>query len=313
MPIISNFPSGDSLYRKVVAAGYEGTEAEFDTLLANTSATCTFTIPAGRMSGDVDGDGVLTQADAMLITDHIAGYITLTGVQEECADIDQDGDPSSDDSVTISQIILGREKAGARMRDVLGIWANNPNYATEDGQFYTDISVPIVKEGDSMVIVLPTPTTDITKAVYINGKIRVYAKWIPIAPIPALAYIHSDGLGNIVIVSAAQAGGCLPLSGGSMTGTIIAPENGKFVERPNFFANDNQVTGLKFENNKVTMYIATEDGETVESASLGSTGLTTTVVEPTTDAMPTPKSYVDTAMQGYLPLSGGELTGELTV
>lgn len=37
MPIISNFPSGDSLYRKVVAAGYEGSEADFNSLLANAA------------------------------------------------------------------------------------------------------------------------------------------------------------------------------------------------------------------------------------------------------------------------------------
>lgn len=35
MPIISNFPSGDSAYAKAKAAGYTGTEEEFNKALAN--------------------------------------------------------------------------------------------------------------------------------------------------------------------------------------------------------------------------------------------------------------------------------------
>lgn len=145
MPIISNFPSGDSLYRKVVAAGYEGTEAEFDTLLANTSATCTFTIPAGRMSGDVDGDGLITDADINLIQKGSVNGIELSALQEECADIDQDSEITASDTLLAQQIRGGNLKMGGTLRDVLGVWTNNPNYATEDGQFYTDISVPVVK------------------------------------------------------------------------------------------------------------------------------------------------------------------------
>ena len=36
MPIISNFPSGDSAYAKAKAAGYTGTEGEFNKALAET-------------------------------------------------------------------------------------------------------------------------------------------------------------------------------------------------------------------------------------------------------------------------------------
>lgn len=36
MPIISNFPSGDSAYAKAKAAGYTGTEEEFNKALAET-------------------------------------------------------------------------------------------------------------------------------------------------------------------------------------------------------------------------------------------------------------------------------------
>ena len=45
------------------------------------------TIPKGRMRGDVDGDGKITENDANLIRKHSTGSITLTGADFWCADI----------------------------------------------------------------------------------------------------------------------------------------------------------------------------------------------------------------------------------
>ena len=62
--------------------------------------------PVG-ICGDVDGDGVVTAADALLIQQHLAGLITLTPDQLARADVDGDGVVTAIDSLLILQWTAG--------------------------------------------------------------------------------------------------------------------------------------------------------------------------------------------------------------
>lgn len=76
---------------------------------ANNSTVATFTVTqlvAGR-KGDFNGDGVLTPADALIITQYISGKITLTAEQIEQMDMNGDHVLNAEDARLILAIYLG--------------------------------------------------------------------------------------------------------------------------------------------------------------------------------------------------------------
>ena len=62
-------------YEEALAAGNIN-ENEFYIVPGETSQTASnalITIPAGRMRGDIDGDGKITENDSLLLDRHVAG------------------------------------------------------------------------------------------------------------------------------------------------------------------------------------------------------------------------------------------------
>ena len=59
------------------------------------------------MLGDLNGDGLVTAADAVILSRALAGLIELTPVQMLAADIDGDGDITSADVVILSRYLAG--------------------------------------------------------------------------------------------------------------------------------------------------------------------------------------------------------------
>ena len=64
-------------------------------------------IPKGRMRGDVDGDGKITQDDVNQTQKHNMEEITLTGADLWCADINGDGSVDSTDVTLIGHYLKG--------------------------------------------------------------------------------------------------------------------------------------------------------------------------------------------------------------
>jgi len=60
-----------------------------------------------RPKGDANGDGVVTPADALLITKYLKGKITLTADQLEALDMDEDGEITEADAALIMNIYMG--------------------------------------------------------------------------------------------------------------------------------------------------------------------------------------------------------------
>src|SRR5699024_4558967 len=97
-------------------------------------------ISPGRVTGDVNGDGLITLQDSNLALEAVTDPDILDSTQTECAKILNGSSISINDVLTIQNIANGKEKAGKYSRDVLGTWTVNPNYSTEDRQFYLDVT-----------------------------------------------------------------------------------------------------------------------------------------------------------------------------
>jgi hypothetical protein len=65
------------------------------------------TIKVPYKLGDVDLDGDITAADAVMLNKHLAGGDQLTGTNKLAADIDKDGDITAADAVRLNKYLAG--------------------------------------------------------------------------------------------------------------------------------------------------------------------------------------------------------------
>lgn len=161
-----------------------------------TLVSSSTTIPAGRMAGDVNGDGKITNEDYVMISEIATEVITPTEIEKECADIDGSGSVNSSDTLIEQQIIAGQVKLGQYSRDVLGNWSVNPNYATEEAQFYIDLpAAGLTTSSDIALAVQGDGADQIVRVEAMSGAFRVYAKLLPINPLPYVLLEKSDSSG----------------------------------------------------------------------------------------------------------------------
>lgn len=169
-------------------------------------------IPAGRMRGDVDGDGKITQGDRYVIQNGTGSagkkYYNLNlsttfpdgnvPLDYLAANINGDWFINSTD---INLLLSPTFKAGA-FAEITGNWTNNPNYAAEESQFYVDISITGMTENHSAAVLVKGEFWKDTfiKAECIAGAIRIYTKFCPIAETQAVVSWGS-GNGTAVITS----------------------------------------------------------------------------------------------------------------
>lgn len=239
-------PSAQMALVKLGAASKNHTHTA-DQVGASTWVTAE--IPAGRMRGDIDGDGKFTQADYELLRGHTNGTQTLTDpVQLRCADINNDGVADFTDLTRLQHILTGLTKPGAYSSDITGNWTKNPNAVTEEGQFYADIPVDGMTAQCSAVVTVPGTyeESNFPTASCMDGALRIYAKYCPIASVPCVVeYGPGDGSAAVVQTGIDLSGkadadhthtaaemGALSKSGDVMTGSlgigpsvILPPEN----------------------------------------------------------------------------------------
>lgn len=156
------------------------------------------TIPAGRMRGDVDGDGKITQVDSDLLNNHTSEVEIITDeISLLCADVNGNGVIDQTDLMILSRIASGVSgfTAGRAGAEVTGNWTNNPNYATEEAQFYADISITGMTTNHSASVIVKGTYENgfFPKAECVDGAIRIYAK---LCPIEALTAVVSWGTGD---------------------------------------------------------------------------------------------------------------------
>lgn len=169
-------------------SGFWIDEEALEKKLTPSSKTLVFgdrLIPAGRMVGDVNGDGKITKEDSDLILAIGAETFTPSDIQRQCADVDGDGRINTSDSLDLLYVIDGKTKLGQYSRDVLGNWTVNPAYETDEAQFYIDIPVSGLTAGADIALAVQGDGADqIVRVEAMSGAFRVYAKLLPINPLP---------------------------------------------------------------------------------------------------------------------------------
>lgn len=155
-------------------------------------------LPAGRMRGDIDGDGRIDDTDKTALSRFEAGWDDSAWVgDEEAADVNGDGEINGNDAILLGRIISnGADSAaytpGTAGPEVTGNWINNPNAATETGQFYTDINIPGLVSKDAATITVDDSSYDQGKIDHVecmDGKLRVYVTLCPVAAVPCTVRI----------------------------------------------------------------------------------------------------------------------------
>lgn len=164
-----------------------------------SSTTTTVTLPAGRMKGDVNGDGIWSQADIDLISDHTQNSPAITDpVALWCAEISGDDRITVSDTIKVRRLISGQDKIGKGGNDYTGNWIANPNYATEVGQFYHDFTVAGVTASNSATLI--APFNNVADVVCHDGYVRVFVSLVPITDIEGtLIILPTGGKGRAAI------------------------------------------------------------------------------------------------------------------
>ena len=164
--------------------------------------TIDITLPAGRMRGDVDGDGKFTDEDKNTIASVVNEEMTRDDFDTQswdACDVNADGIVDVYDVVKSRNLVSGSIKAGSVGPEITGNWTNNPNYATDTAQFYTDISVSGVTASDTASIEVDGSFDGIQRVECLDGAVRVYVSLCPIADVPCTLIIQeSSGALNLI-------------------------------------------------------------------------------------------------------------------
>lgn len=173
-------------------------------------STTTITIPAGRMRGDINGNGYFDDGDIDLVGNHISGTNIITDeTQLLCADINNDGNVDDEDlKVIMFWCNFGFENYPELADDIFGNWECNPEYnaegsKTEDMMFYTDITINnMEQESNSVIITIVDKNYDknFFYATCVNGTIRLYAKFPPASEVNAIVQYWNGNGTNVVVV-----------------------------------------------------------------------------------------------------------------
>lgn len=159
-------------------------------------------IPKGRMRGDVDGDGKITQDDVNQTQKHNMEEITLTGADLWCADINGDGSVDSTDVTLIGQYLQGYSTLLTSTPTFADYYNNWTYHKVDDltGYWTTEISIAGLTTSNNVVVNICETFSmgQFYKAEVSTGKVKIYATTPPITDIPAIVVISSgSGKGSI--------------------------------------------------------------------------------------------------------------------
>lgn len=183
-----------------VAADIIGGAVSFSCVASGQLKSYSVILPAGRMRGDVDGDGKFTDEDKNIITAVCNEEMTRDDFDTQswdACDVNADGIIDVFDVAKSRNLVSGSIKAGSVGPEITGNWTNNPNYATDTAQFYTDISVSGVTASDSASITVEGTFDKVERVECIDGAVRVYVTLCPIEDVPCTVTINrASGSGD---------------------------------------------------------------------------------------------------------------------
>lgn len=159
-------------------------------------------IPKGRMRGDVDGDGKITENDILQIKGHSSGSVILAGVDLWCADVNVDNKVNTNDAIIVNTFLKG-QSSKLTSTPTFADYYNNWTYVKVDdltGYWTTEISIAGLTTSNNVVVNICETFSmgQFYKVEVLEGKIKIYANRPPITDIPAIVVISSgSGKGSI--------------------------------------------------------------------------------------------------------------------
>lgn len=164
----------------------------------------TITIPAGRMRGDVNGDGLITIIDKNILEKYTNSAATLDSISLWCADVNNDGVADPSDTLQLIRIIAGNTNALTGIPTFSDYYGNWTYQKIDDltGEWYTDIPISGMTTSCSASILVQGEFDSglFTKAECIADALRIYAKLCPISSAKAIV-TWSSGDGTAVITT----------------------------------------------------------------------------------------------------------------
>ena len=162
----------------------------------NDVKSYSFTLPAGRMRGDVDGDGAFTVEDKNILYAVTMDEMTQDDFDTQswiACDVNGDGKVAFIDYSKIRKLVESGSPPGGAGPEITGNWTNNPNYATDTAQFYTDIPASQFTSSDKVRIKVDDGAFDkIERVECLDGMVRVYVTLCPINEIPCTIATSSE-------------------------------------------------------------------------------------------------------------------------
>ena len=162
-------------------------------------------IPKGRMRGDVDGDGKITENDVTELYRHINSGITLTGADLWCADTDANNDVTVSDYDILDRYTKGLSNALTYIPTFADYYNNWTYHKVDDtsGYWTTELSIPaITAETEGSITWNGTGFTGtFIKAEAFSGGVRIYANRPTIEALPCAVSYHAGTGGQFVIAN----------------------------------------------------------------------------------------------------------------
>lgn len=158
-------------------------------ILKKKAEFVSITIPAGRMIGDVNGDGKIDEQDIALISGCVAsaGTSITDETQLKCADVDGSGTVTANDTNAITAYIAGNRKLVDFSYDIFDIWDVRKPLGHSEEYYYTDITIEGMDTKMSAHIAIKGKSEKNNfLAECHNGFIRIYAKFPPVSELDAI-------------------------------------------------------------------------------------------------------------------------------
>lgn len=202
---------GKSAYQYAQDGGYTGTEEQFKALmgtgpwlpLEDGVRMLSAMIPKGRMRGDVDGDGKITQADVDLISKYLVDIsIVFDNIQEWCADVSKNGDIGANDATLIRNFLAGT--GSFQFADYYGAWT----YDSTANLWTVDIALPDLTAGLSAVVVIDGEWENrmFSGAEVLDGILRISSSAPPITDVACkIIFAGANGAASTIFKTVASA------------------------------------------------------------------------------------------------------------
>lgn len=162
-------------------------------------------IPKGRMRGDVDGDGKITENDVVLVNGQASGTITLTGADLWCADVNGDNRVNGTDRLQLNKYFSGQPNVLTRTPTFADYYNNWTYHKVDDtsGYWTTELSIPaITAETEGSIVWSGTGFAGtFIKAEPFAGGVRIYANYPPIEALPCEISYHAGAGGQFIIAN----------------------------------------------------------------------------------------------------------------